>query len=550
MRDTSADYEVRHVDGLRAATESGVPTLVGYAIRSNVLSEDLGGFRERITPEAIRAALDAGPDLVALQNHDTSRVLGRMSAKTLTVAADDQGLRFEITPPSHATDLIESVQRGDVTGASFAFRVPPGGESWDFSATPPLRTVTDMRLRELSVGVPFPAFPQTVVAALRSLEQARAATKETPVSMPIADPVPPVAPSLDTQWQHEVRAFSLRALLAGAAGLPNVEWGRERELSAEIAKRAGRPFQGFAVPLSVFEERVVTTTLPAPGPGSNIIATDLRGDQFIDRLRAALVIRRLGAIVLTGLVGNVALPRLKASATSYWFADNSPITASDVQLDQVTLSPKHVGTLTEFSRNMLLQSTPDIEEILRNDFAAVIARAIDTVAITGGGTNEPVGILATSGIGDVPVGTNGGPPTWALLNALTAVVEQADATPSAFLSNFKVAAKLRGTVKLAGGTDSTMLLEGDTLLGYPISFTSLVPSNLTKGTSTGVCSALIFGNFSDLLLGFWSELDVLVNPYESTAYPKGNVQVRAICTVDIGIRHAASFGAIKDLTTT
>jgi len=365
---------------------------------------------------------------------------------------------------------------------------------------------------------------------------------------PIADPVPPVAPALDVQLQHEVRKFSLRALLAGAAGL-NVEWGREREVSAELAHHAGRPFQGYAVPFNVFEERVITSTLPAGGPGGNVIATDLMSGPFIDLLRAALVIRRLGATVLTGLVGNVAIPRLKAASTSYWIAENAAITASDPQIDQVTLTPKHVGTLTEFSRNMLLQSTPDIEGLLRRDFAAVIARAIDAVAINGGGTSQPVGILATTGIGDVPIGTNGGAPTWALVNSLTGVVEQADATPSSFLTNFKAIAKMRGTVRMTS-TDSRMILEGDTLVGYPWAATSLVPSNLVKGTSSAVCSALIFGDFSELLLGFWSELDVLVNPYESTAYTKGNVQVRAIATCDVGLRHAASFGAIRDMITT
>src|SRR5262249_20116244 len=113
----STDLEVRHLDGLRAVTDGGVSILIGYAIRTNVLSEDLGGFQEIITPAAVRDALAGDGDLVALWDHDTARVLGRRSAKTLTVGADEQGLRFEITPPSHAGGLIESVQRGDVTGA-------------------------------------------------------------------------------------------------------------------------------------------------------------------------------------------------------------------------------------------------------------------------------------------------------------------------------------------------------------------------------------------------------------------------------------------------
>ncbi len=89
----------------------------------------------------------------------------------------------------------------------------------------------------------------------------------------------------------------------------------------------------------------------------------------------------------------------------------------------------------------------------------------------------------------------------------------------------------------------------NSLAGYPVQVTNLVPANLTKGSSSGVCSALIFGNWSDLLLGYWSELDVLVNPYEATAYSKGNVQIRAMATMDVQVRQPASFAAIKDLTT-
>lgn len=544
------ELEVRHLtDGLRADASGGAPKLVGYAIRTNVLSEDLGGFRERITPDAVRSALETSGDVVALVNHDPGRVVGRLSAGTLRLAADDQGLRFEVTPPEHERGLVDSVARGDLPGASFEFT--RATDTWDLRAAPPTRTITAMRLREISVGVPFPAYVDAHVTALRSLDTARA--KETvimPETVPpvVADPVPPVAP--DTHLEHEMRSFSLRALLAGAAGLPGVDWGRERELSQETARRSGRTFEGYAVPMTVFEQRVVTTALPSGGPGSNIISTDYRPGEFIDRLRAALVIRRLGARVLSGLVGNVAIPRLKVSATGAWVAENAALSASDVEVEQVTLSPKHVGALTEYSRNMLMQSSPDIEELLRDDFAKVLARAIDAAAIKGGGSSEPVGILATSGIGDVAMGTNGGAPTWAKIIDLIAEVETVDATGQGFLTNFKVLKKARQTQKVTS-TDSVMIMnDRDTLAGYPVVASSLVPSTLTKGTSSGVCSALIFGDFSDVLLGYWSELDVLVNPYESTAYTKGNVQIRAFATCDVKLRQPASFAAMKDLTTT
>ena len=355
----------------------------------------------------------------------------------------------------------------------------------------------------------------------------------------------------DKNFDAECRAFSLTRAIA--AQLPNstVDAGREREISVELARRSGRTFEGIAVPMSVFEQRVLTTTLPGGGPGSNLVSTDYRGDQFIDILRAALKVRQLGATVLPGLTGNVDIPRLKASGTSAWVAENSALTAADHQFEKVSLTPKHVGALTEVSRNMIQQASPAIEALVRADFASILAQAIDAAAINGSGTGAtPRGILQTSGIGSVAIGTNGGPITWASVIDLIAAVEAANSMGSGFLTNSKVVKSARKTLKTTGDTSSNFIMtEPGSLAGYQLQSTNLVPSTLTKGTSTGVCSPLIFGLWSDLLLGYWSELDVLVNPYESTAYSKGNVQIRAMATMDVQVRQPASFAAIQDLTT-
>jgi len=354
----------------------------------------------------------------------------------------------------------------------------------------------------------------------------------------------------DTRFEDACRAFSLRAAIAGAAGL-NVDWGRERELSTELQRRAGRPFQGIAVPLSVFHQPIPRDMEQRVLTAGATVATDYLGGQFIDRLREALVLRRLGATVLTGLVGNVDIPRLTTSATTGWVAENAAVGISDPVFDKVSMTPKHVGARTEFSRNMLLQSSPDIEQLLRNDFARVLATAVDAAGIKGGGSNEPTGILATAGIGSVSFGTpNGGAPTWDGVLSLIAEVEIDNAMGRAFLTNPKAVRKMRATVRVAS-TDSRMIQEEpDSLAGYPLASTNLVPSNLVEGTSGATLSALIFGNFADLILGYWSELDVLVNPYESTAYSKGNVQVRGMITMDVDVRHPESFAAAQDMITT
>lgn len=364
----------------------------------------------------------------------------------------------------------------------------------------------------------------------------------------------PITGNGDHHLERELRGYSLRRAIAGAAGL-SVDWGRERELSSEIVKRSGRSFEGIGVPMSLFthapyEARVFTTAAPAGGPGSNIISTDYRGDQFIDILRPNSAVYRMGATMLTGLVGNVAIPRLKVSSTFGWVAENAALSAADPEVEQVSLAPKHGGCITEYSRNMLLQTSPDVESLLRNDMALNIASGIDKAAIAGGGSNEPVGILGTSGIGDVPGGTNGLAPTWANVLALIATVQNANGAAAGFLTTFNAIKKMRSTVRVAS-TDSRMIQEGrDSLADYPLSASNNVPNTLTKGTSGAVCSALIFGDFSQVLIGVWSELDVLVNPYETTAYSKGNVQIRAMATLDVKLRHPLAFAATKDLVTT
>jgi HK97 family phage major capsid protein len=364
----------------------------------------------------------------------------------------------------------------------------------------------------------------------------------------------PISGSADDRFDAECRSFSLvRAIASGIPDLADkVDTGREREVSQELARRSGIAPKGILVPVSVFrqrvEQRTISTTTPAGGPGSGLIATDHLGNQFIDRLRAALRVRMLGATVVSGLRGNVDIPRLKSSAVSGWVAENGALNASDLGFDKVSLTPKHAGCITEFSRNMLMQSSPDIESLVRNDFALVLAEAVDRVAIKGGGANEPTGILGTAGIGSVADASgNGGGLAWDKVIDLIGELDTSNVEGSAFLTNAKVRKAGRKSLKVANDAAGGFIWsDPNALAGYPAAVTNLCPSNLTKGTGNNL-SALIFGYWPDLVLGYWSEFDLLVNPYEASAYAKGNVQVRGMLTMDVAVRHAESFAACQDL---
>lgn len=164
------DIEVRMGGEIRVEARGLGKLIRGYPIVFNRLSENLGGFRERIAPEAMDRTLKEGVDIRALVDHDSGKILGRLSAGTLRIERDQYGLAIELTPPDTTAghDIVESINRRDVTGGSFAFR--PIGEAegwWDFKADPPVRTIRDMLVREVSI-VTFPAYPQTAIA-LRSL---------------------------------------------------------------------------------------------------------------------------------------------------------------------------------------------------------------------------------------------------------------------------------------------------------------------------------------------------------------------------------------------
>ena len=349
--------------------------------------------------------------------------------------------------------------------------------------------------------------------------------------------------------EKEVRRFSfLRAInaLANPGDRQAQEAAAfEREASEAVAKVVGRPSRGFYIPLEVQNRDLVAGT---PSAGGYTVATNLLTGSFIDMLLNSMALTRLGVRYLTGLVGNIAIPRQVGGTTAYWVAESGAPTESQPAFDQITMSPKTVGAFTDISRKLLLQSSLDMEAFVRRDIATQIALEIDRAAIAGtGASNQPLGIINTSGIGVVIGGTNGAAPTWAHLVQLETLIASANADVGAmaYLSNAKVRGKLKTTPKYADNS-GFIWEDGNTVNGYPFQVSNQVPSNLTKGTSNN-CSAILFGNWSDLIVGQWGTLDLMVDPY--THSTSGTVRVVALQDVDIAVRHPESFSAMLDALT-
>lgn len=311
--------------------------------------------------------------------------------------------------------------------------------------------------------------------------------------------------------------------------------GAEAEFHAEAERRTGRKAQGVFMPMSVLETRVNTTT-----SGNDLVPTDHRGDQFIGPLRNSLLARRLGVRVLAGLSGNVTIPK-QATATSVgWVAENGAVSDTGITTDPVTLTPKHAGGVTEMSRQLIMQSSPDIEQLLRDDLAFQLAKAIDSALIVGGGSNEPTGVLSTGGVGTANLATL----SWANVLGMVKTLEEANTlSPStAWLGSPAVKAKLASTLKASG--IAGYLLEGGRMAELPAYFTNQVPLNTVPNPDT---LRLVLGDWAQVMLGIWSEVDILVNPFDSTAYARGGVLVRAMSTVDIAVRHPTAFVHAADI---
>lgn len=313
--------------------------------------------------------------------------------------------------------------------------------------------------------------------------------------------------------------------------------GFELECSRAIEKMFGRDAQGFFVPHDVLVRKNVPVGLfnreiTTSSGGSGVVATDKMPENFIEALRNRARVVQLGAFMLTGLVGNISIPKQTGAATAYWVTEGSDLTTSDSAFGEVALSPKTVGAFTPYTRNMLLQSNPSIEALVMNDLINVVALAVDNGALNGSGASgQPTGVANTSGIGGV-TGTSLG---WAgVVEFETDVAAaNADIASMAYLTNATVNGLLK-TREKATGTAQFLAMNNE-MNGYPVAVSNQVASG-----------NMFFGVWSQLILAFWGALDIMVDPYTNAR--SGGVIIQAFQSVDVGVRHAAAFSLSSSIT--
>jgi HK97 family phage major capsid protein len=357
-------------------------------------------------------------------------------------------------------------------------------------------------------------------------------------------PLGPVAAEIGMTPKETARYSLFNAMRAAAEN----DWsnaGLELEAHREVAKRLGERKavgkRSFYVPFEVQARSGMPgqrdLTAGTASAGGYLVATS--NQSFIEILRGRSVTMAMGATRLSGLVGNVTVPKQTGAATAYWLANEATaITEGNQTFGQMALTPKNVGGYTEVSRQLMMQSDPSAEMIVMNDLAAIVALGVDTAALNGSGSaGEPTGILNTGSIGSVS-GTSlayaGVLEFQSDVAAANALVNPGNA---GYVTTPAVAALLMARQRFSS-TD-TPLWDGNIMDGRMAGFRAM------SSTQVPTASA-IFGDWSQLVIGEWGTLEVDVNPFANFA--AGITGVRAFYTVDVGVRYAASFSAASSIT--
>ena len=353
-----------------------------------------------------------------------------------------------------------------------------------------------------------------------------------------------------TNTNHEIgltpkeqQQYSLaRAIHAAASG----DWsqaGFERECSQAMAqKMTGYTVRGFLVPMDALTRAASNYTVANNASAGSMVDTEFRPQNLIGLLQERMLLTRLGATYLDGLVGDVSIPKVLKGHTYSWINEDGSADASAAEFGQVPLKNKTISGRTQLSRKLLQQSSIGIEAFARNSLLDAIAEGIDVAAFTGTGSGaQPRGILNTTGIGAV---STGGTVAWKHIVELETVVDEALAKGDSmtYITTRPVRGLLKTTPHGANTHGYLWNTDGNTLNGYPAIASGRIPKTLGNGSQHG----MLFGDFSQLLVGSWGVLDLLVDPYSSSE--TGAVKIVAFQDVDFAVRHAQAFAAIKDIT--
>ena len=352
---------------------------------------------------------------------------------------------------------------------------------------------------------------------------------------------------LSPKEEKELRKFSITKFLRQAMPGETMDG-----IEAEMAQEGKREFQAC---IKGAAEGVFLPTSLVRYDYTDVVDTGY-GDAFVEqtmltydgKLRNALIAEKLGCKFINGLQGTVGV--VTGGADAAWVAEESAKGVDRPAYAKGVLSPHRLQILQCLTYDLLHQSTKDVDRLVMADMVKAHAAALDGAVLAGSGSSgQPTGVLNNSGVTTVAIDTHGGAITYAKLVEMEQKTGENNGLLDetlAYVSNAKVMGKMKTIPQIAGYP--YYLLNDGKVNGYPFFMSNAVPSNLTKGSTSGSCSGAIFGPWSEVVVGGWGGLQFIIDPY--TSKNKGLLEISAIAYHDVLIRHAAAFSVIKDITTT
>lgn len=354
--------------------------------------------------------------------------------------------------------------------------------------------------------------------------------------------------TLSPEEKKELKRFSLSKFIREAASTQGLS-GFEAEMNQEADKEmraAGQTLAGVGIPtillgLRTFDNNNITTATE----GAEFAA--ITEWSYIEALRDAMLGARLGVRYIPGMQGNARIVK-GGGVSASWLAEEAAASKVKDTFSTVDMTPHRLQILGGYTYDLLKQSALPVERILWDELIRAHAQALDSAIFNGSGTSgQPLGILANAGIGSVAgSGANGTAINWANIVALESAVGDANGLFGrlAYVTNSKVAGSMKANPQVAGFP--RYMMEDGRTNGFAVEVSNAIPSNLTKGTGTGL-SAMIFGNFEEVLVPQWGGLDMIVDPLSQKG--KGVVELCAIAYHDVCVRRPGCFAAIKDIKT-
>jgi len=352
---------------------------------------------------------------------------------------------------------------------------------------------------------------------------------------------------LSPQEKKDIRRFSISKFLRQSLPGETMD-GIEAEMAAEGKREFQEGIKGAAegvfLPSALLRTYYYTNASEDDYGKAFIEQTGLT---YLGKLRNAVLGRKLGVRYLDGLQGNIAF--VTGGADAAWVAEEAAASKQKPAYAKKVMSPKRLQVLQGVTYDLMHQTSKALDSLIMEDMVKAHAVALDAAIFTGSGSSgQPTGVLAASGVNDITIDTDGGPLTYNLLVQMETEVGIDNGLLDdtlAYVSNAKVQGKLKTIPQIAGYP--YYLMNDGKVNGYPFYMSNAIPSNLTKGSSSGVCSAIIFGNWSEVLVGSWGGLQLIVDPY--SAKDKGVLEISAAAYHDVLVRTPAAFCKIDEVTT-